>query len=36
MIEKMAQLVNDKIIQGISDIRDESDRVFATEPERDE
>lgn len=26
MIEKMAQLVNDKIIQGISDIRDESDR----------
>ncbi len=26
MIEKMAQLVTDKIIQGISDIRDESDR----------
>ncbi len=26
MIEKMAQLVNDKIIVGISDIRDESDR----------
>lgn len=26
MIEKMATLVNDKIIQGISDIRDESDR----------
>jgi DNA gyrase subunit A len=26
MIEKMAALVNDKIIQGISDIRDESDR----------
>jgi DNA gyrase subunit A len=26
MIEKMAQLVNDKIIIGISDIRDESDR----------
>src|SRR3989344_4418099 len=26
MIEKMAQLVQDKIIQGISDIRDESDR----------
>lgn len=26
MIERMAQLVNDKIIQGISDIRDESDR----------
>ena len=26
MIEKMAQLTTDKIIQGISDIRDESDR----------
>jgi len=26
MIEKMAKLVNDKVIQGISDIRDESDR----------
>lgn len=26
LIEKMAQLVNDKIILGISDIRDESDR----------
>ncbi len=26
MIERMAQLVTDKIIQGISDIRDESDR----------
>ncbi|OGJ54865.1 DNA gyrase subunit A [Candidatus Peribacteria bacterium RIFCSPHIGHO2_02_FULL_49_16] len=26
MIEKMARLVQDKIIQGISDIRDESDR----------
>ncbi|MBP9773748.1 MAG: DNA gyrase subunit A [Candidatus Peribacteraceae bacterium] len=26
MIEKMAELVNDKIIVGISDIRDESDR----------
>ncbi len=26
MIEKMAQLVTDKVIQGISDIRDESDR----------
>ncbi len=26
LIEKMAQLVNDKIIVGISDIRDESDR----------
>lgn len=26
MIEKMAQLVQDKVIQGISDIRDESDR----------
>ncbi|MBI5155664.1 DNA gyrase subunit A, partial [Candidatus Peregrinibacteria bacterium] len=26
MIEKMAQLVNDKVIVGISDIRDESDR----------
>lgn len=26
MIERMAELVNDKIIQGISDIRDESDR----------
>ncbi|MDD5026667.1 MAG: DNA gyrase subunit A [Candidatus Peribacteraceae bacterium] len=26
MIERMAQLVNDKIIQGVSDIRDESDR----------
>src|SRR3989338_6486021 len=26
MIEKMAQLVNDKFIVGISDIRDESDR----------
>ena len=26
MIEKMAKLVNDKAIQGISDIRDESDR----------
>ncbi len=27
MIEKMAQLVTDKVIQGISDIRDESDRA---------
>ena len=26
MIERMAELVNDKVIQGISDIRDESDR----------
>lgn len=26
MIERMAQLVTDKVIQGISDIRDESDR----------
>ena len=26
MIEKMAELVQDKVIQGISDIRDESDR----------
>lgn len=26
LIERMAELVNDKIIQGISDIRDESDR----------
>jgi len=26
MIERMAQLVQDKVIQGISDIRDESDR----------
>jgi DNA gyrase subunit A len=26
LIERMAELVNDKVIQGISDIRDESDR----------
>jgi DNA gyrase subunit A len=26
MIERMAELVNDKVIQGIADIRDESDR----------
>src|SRR5207244_8385116 len=26
LVERMAQLVNDKVIEGISDIRDESDR----------